>query len=92
MTCGAVLGEDGARKRRSPASTATNQAGFAWAPSRPRNFARVALRVQQSVDSRVILDENGAEALLGRGDLLFKSAEMGLVRLQGYAASGPYSF
>lgn len=56
------------------------------------NFARVALRVQQSVDSRVILDENGAEALLGRGDLLFKSAEMGLVRLQGYSASGPYSF
>jgi DNA segregation ATPase FtsK/SpoIIIE-like protein len=56
------------------------------------NFARVALRVQQSVDSRVILDENGAEALLGKGDLLFKSAEMGLVRLQGYAASGPYSY
>jgi S-DNA-T family DNA segregation ATPase FtsK/SpoIIIE len=56
------------------------------------NFARVALRVQQSVDSRVILDENGAEALLGKGDLLFKSVEMGLVRLQGYAASGPYAF
>jgi hypothetical protein len=56
------------------------------------NFARVALRVQQSVDSRVILDENGAEALLGKGDLLFKSADMGLVRLQGYAASGPYSY
>jgi hypothetical protein len=56
------------------------------------NFARVALRVQQSVDSRVILDENGAEALLGKGDLLFKSAEMGLVRLQGYGAPGPYSF
>lgn len=56
------------------------------------NFARVALRVQQSVDSRVILDENGAEALLGKGDLLFKSAEAGLVRLQGYAAPGPYSF
>jgi S-DNA-T family DNA segregation ATPase FtsK/SpoIIIE len=56
------------------------------------NFARVALRVQQSVDSRVILDENGAETLLGRGDLLFKSPELGLVRLQGYAARGPYSY
>jgi hypothetical protein len=56
------------------------------------NFARVALRVQQSVDSRVVLDENGAETLLGKGDLLFKSPDMGLVRLQGYAASGPYSF
>jgi S-DNA-T family DNA segregation ATPase FtsK/SpoIIIE len=56
------------------------------------NFARIALRVQQSVDSRVILDENGAESLLGKGDLLFKSAELGIVRLQGYAASGPYSY
>jgi DNA segregation ATPase FtsK/SpoIIIE-like protein len=56
------------------------------------NFSRVALRVQQSVDSRVILDENGAESLLGKGDLLFKSADRGVVRLQGYAASGPYTF
>lgn len=56
------------------------------------NFARVGLRVQQSVDSRVVLDENGAEALLGRGDLLFKSTSVGLVRLQGYAAIGPYAF
>lgn len=56
------------------------------------NFARVALRVQQAVDSRVILDENGAESLLGRGDLLFKSLDAGLVRLQGFAASGPYVF
>jgi DNA segregation ATPase FtsK/SpoIIIE-like protein len=56
------------------------------------NFGRVALRVQASVDSRVILDENGAETLLGKGDLLFKSADMGLIRLQGYSASGPYTF
>ncbi len=52
------------------------------------NFSRVALRVQQSVDSRVVLDENGAETLLGRGDLLFKSQETGLVRLQGFSAIG----
>jgi hypothetical protein len=56
------------------------------------NFARVALRTQQKVDSRVILDENGAEALLGKGDLLFRSLDSGLVRLQGYAAQGPYSY
>lgn len=56
------------------------------------NFARVGLKVQQAVDSRVILDEGGAELLLGRGDLLFKSADVGLVRLQGYSAIGPYRF
>ncbi|WP_262281697.1 FtsK/SpoIIIE domain-containing protein [Micromonospora sp. MA102] len=56
------------------------------------NFSRVALRVQQNVDSRVILDEGGAESLLGRGDLLFKSSESGLQRLQGYSAIGPYAF
>lgn len=54
------------------------------------NFARVALRTQQKVDSRVILDENGAEALLGKGDLLYRSLDAGIVRLQGYSAVGPY--
>ncbi|MEJ7783460.1 MAG: DNA translocase FtsK [Solirubrobacteraceae bacterium] len=56
------------------------------------NFARVALRTQQKVDSRVILDENGAEALLGRGDLLFRSPDSGIVRLQGFSAVGPYRY
>jgi len=56
------------------------------------NFARVALRVQQSVDSRVILDENGAEELFGSGDLIFRSAASGSIRLQGYSALGPYNF
>jgi DNA segregation ATPase FtsK/SpoIIIE, S-DNA-T family len=56
------------------------------------NFARLALRTQEKVDSRVILDENGAEALLGKGDLLYRSAEQGTMRLQGYSAVGPYSF
>jgi S-DNA-T family DNA segregation ATPase FtsK/SpoIIIE len=49
------------------------------------NFpCRVAYRVAQKVDSRTILDQNGAEALLGKGDMLFlepgKSEPM---RLQG---------
>jgi S-DNA-T family DNA segregation ATPase FtsK/SpoIIIE len=36
------------------------------------------------VDSRTILDTNGAEALLGRGDMLFQHAEEPVpVRLQG---------
>jgi S-DNA-T family DNA segregation ATPase FtsK/SpoIIIE len=49
------------------------------------NFpCRIAYRVAQKVDSRTILDQNGAEALLGKGDMLFlepgKSEPM---RLQG---------
>jgi DNA segregation ATPase FtsK/SpoIIIE, S-DNA-T family len=39
------------------------------------NFpARVSFRVATKVDSRTILDANGAEALLGRGDLLYLPA------------------
>jgi S-DNA-T family DNA segregation ATPase FtsK/SpoIIIE len=36
------------------------------------NFpVRIAFRVAQKVDSRTIFDKNGAEALLGKGDLLY---------------------
>lgn len=39
------------------------------------NFpTRIAFQVSQKVDSRTILDGNGAEALLGRGDMLFAPA------------------
>ena len=45
--------------------------------------ARIALQVAQKTDSRTILDSNGAEQLLGQGDLLFKHPNKGqLIRVQ----------
>ncbi len=49
------------------------------------NFpSRVAFKVSSKVDSRTILDSNGAEALLGRGDMLFAPSGVPKpIRLQG---------
>lgn len=45
---------------------------------------RVAFSVASIIDSRTILDVAGAEKLLGRGDMLFSSAELSKpVRIQG---------
>ncbi|WP_158617667.1 FtsK/SpoIIIE domain-containing protein [Corallococcus sp. CA049B] len=43
---------------------------------------RFALKLPQNHDSRIILDEGGAETLLGQGDLLYKDANSRLFRLQ----------
>lgn len=46
--------------------------------------ARIAFQVSSKVDSRTILDMNGAEALLGRGDMLFSHPSASKpVRAQG---------
>lgn len=45
--------------------------------------ARIALQVASQIDSRTILDQGGAENLLGAGDMLYLSADMNKpVRLQ----------
>jgi S-DNA-T family DNA segregation ATPase FtsK/SpoIIIE len=49
------------------------------------NFpSRMAFAVTSQIDSRVILDMNGAEQLLGRGDMLFMASDASRpVRIQG---------
>jgi S-DNA-T family DNA segregation ATPase FtsK/SpoIIIE len=54
------------------------------------NFpSRISFQVASKTDSRTILDQNGAEALLGQGDMLFLPADRAApVRLQGAFVSG----
>lgn len=48
--------------------------------------ARMAFRLPSHQDSMIILDQTGAENLLGRGDLLFKRGNE-VIRLQGFYLS-----
>lgn len=46
--------------------------------------SRIAFRVAAKMDSRIILDQNGAETLLGQGDMLFlRPGASELIRAQG---------
>ena len=46
--------------------------------------ARVSFKVASKVDSRTVLDANGAESLLGKGDMLFlQPGREDLIRIQG---------
>ena len=45
--------------------------------------SRVALKVSSGIDSRVILDETGADRLLGNGDMLFKDRGLAPKRVLG---------
>lgn len=51
--------------------------------------ARIAFAVQDQVNSRIILDQGGAEKLLGKGDMLFKTTEIPRpIRIQGALITG----
>lgn len=45
--------------------------------------SRIAFQTFSKTDSRIILDTNGAESLLGNGDLLFSFAGLPPIRIQG---------
>ncbi|NTV52112.1 MAG: DNA translocase FtsK, partial [Candidatus Firestonebacteria bacterium] len=55
------------------------------------NFpSRIAFQVSSKVDSRTILDANGADALLGRGDMLYSPASSSKpLRVQGVFVTTP---
>jgi S-DNA-T family DNA segregation ATPase FtsK/SpoIIIE len=49
--------------------------------------SRIALTVQKSSESTIILDETGAEDLLGKGDMLIKISGEKVIRAHGYFIS-----
>ena len=56
--------------------------------SSSRTYRRICFKVSSKIDSRVVLDEMGADKLLGKGDLLFlQPGAAGLIRCQRPYAS-----
>merc|ERR1711969_453784 len=54
------------------------------------NFpTRISFQVSSKIDSRTILGEQGAEQLLGKGDMLFMSSANRIVRIHGPYVSEP---
>ncbi len=49
---------------------------------------RIALNVASQIDSRTIIDQMGAEKLLGQGDMLFSAEGSKLIRIQSAYISG----
>ncbi|MEZ4453121.1 MAG: FtsK/SpoIIIE domain-containing protein [Nannocystaceae bacterium] len=50
-------------------------------------YGRVALRVAKATDSHIILDSNGAESLLGRGEMLVRLPSRPITWIQGFHIS-----
>lgn len=49
------------------------------------NFpTKIVFRTAKAIDSMVVIDQNGAEKLLGKGDMLYSGPDGALKRLQGY--------
>ena len=54
------------------------------------NFpTRISFQVSSKIDSRTILGEQGAEQLLGKGDMLFMSSANRIIRIHGPYVSEP---
>lgn len=51
--------------------------------------SRIAFSVAKGKDSEIILDEWGAEKLLGKGDMIFKPQGAGAIRIQGANITRP---
>jgi S-DNA-T family DNA segregation ATPase FtsK/SpoIIIE len=52
--------------------------------------SRIAFAMSSNVDSRTVLDAQGAEDLIGRGDMLYQPADLPRpIRLQGVFVSDP---